>query len=156
MELVILSLLEAVRYVPQNRTYAIRISSEFSLDHLYKLVESDNWVAIASYVFDDVWPGMPGGLGDRDVVLSRSKAGSIISGFQEHMSGIETLLVQCQRGLNRSPAVGIALNEIFNLGYDTKWLKQQHPEFRKFVYDTMLGAAREMGLYRVPEQLNPS
>lgn len=57
MELVILSLLEAVKYVPQNRTYAIRISSEFSLDHLYDLVESDNWVRIASYVFDDVCKG---------------------------------------------------------------------------------------------------
>jgi len=144
MELLIKSLRDALEYTPKNKTYAIRISSERSLDHLYDLVESDKWVNIASYVFDDIWPDMPGGLWGQYTILTDEKAKRIISDFKVYIPQTETLLVQCQRGRNRSPAVGIALNDIFELGYDTDSLKEEFPEFRPFVYDTFLQVGKDI------------
>jgi len=146
MELLITSLMDAIKYHPVKKTYAIRISSEFTIDHLYDLIESDNWVSIASYVFDDVWPGMPGGLRSRDVVFNEDLAQSILTDFKEYLPQTEILLVQCQRGMNRSPAIGIALNEIFGLGYDSDSLKEKYPEYRPFVYDTLLKVGKNLGL----------
>jgi len=145
MELLIKSLMEAVKYRPVKKAYAIRISSEYSLDHLYPLVDSENWVKISSYVFDDVWPGMPG-LDPRDVLLDDDKAQRILLDFKDYIPQTETLLVQCQEGIYRSSAVGIALNEIFGLGHDADKLKKEHPEYRRFVYEMLLKAGKKLEL----------
>jgi hypothetical protein len=146
MELLIKPLEEAKFYVPKNKTYGIRISSEWAyLDSFVDFVESDNWVKISSYLFDDVWPGMPrldGVLYGRETPLSVEKAGKILTDFQEHISEIEALLVVCTYGKNRSPSVAIALNDIFELGHDSEAMRQDYPGFRPFIYNTMLRAAK--------------
>lgn len=143
MDLLIMSLCDALRYEPLNKTYAMRISSEYSHDHLWSLKYSENWLSIASYVFDDVWPGMPGGIWPRATIFDKDLAQKILSEFKGFLPQIETLLVHCSRGKNRSPAVGIALNEIFDLGYDSDELKQKYPGYNYFVYDTLIETAKE-------------
>ena len=138
MELLIMPLRIATLHVPHVKTYAIRIFSEFGLDHLTSMQKSDNWVSIERYVFDDVWPGMPGGLYPRDVVFSEDIASRIIDDFMKRKDISEALLVHCSRGKNRSPAVAMALNEIFCLGHDTEELKKQYPDANWYVYETML------------------
>jgi len=146
MKLEILSLRNAIQYVPENKTYAIRICGERTVDHLHALAMSDNWVGSNWYTFDDVWPGIPGGLDPQDAVFNEEKAKKIITDFRENYSNIETLLVHCHFGMNRSPAVGIALNDIFDLGYSSNQLKKEYPAFREFVYDTMINTAKNLKL----------
>lgn len=146
MDLLILPLCDAIQYHPVKKMYAIRISSEFSLDHLDSLVDSENWVKISSYVFDDVWPGMPGGLDPREVVFNEDLAQRILLDFKEYIPQTEAVLVHCSMGRNRSPAVGIALNDIFGLGYDTDELKMRFPEANWYVYETLLNAGKDLEL----------
>ncbi len=145
MKLEILSLKRAIQYVPKNNTYAIRICGERTTDHLHCLERSEKWIDTNWYVFDDVWPDIPGGVEPQEVLFNEEKANKIITDFN-NKDNIETLLVHCHFGQNRSPAVGIALNEIFDLGYNTNQLKVQYPDFREFVYETMIDTAKNMEL----------
>ena len=138
-----MNLFEAMDYLPTNPTYAIRIESPpnpkfdskpFSLR--YPLQKS-NLYTIVEYYFDDRTPDFGSGkLFDQEI------AQRILTDFKDRGLDKETLLVHCARGRNRSPAVGIALNEIFNLGYVTKELKQKYPEATWYVYRTLLDVAK--------------
>lgn len=97
---------------------------------------------IARYEFDDDVPGsytskLPG-----SCLFTEDLAARILRDFQERGSDKETLLVHCLRGENRSPAVGIALNEIFHLGHDTAALKRKYPHLNQYIYDTLLKFAK--------------
>ncbi len=133
-----MSLGKAQKYVPELKTYAIRIGSEFDFLNIMPLKESENWVNIFEYYFDDVWPGCPGGIPPRVTLLNDNLAKKIISDFDTHREKTEHLLVHCSAGKNRSPAVAMALNDIFNLGYDSKKLKEKYPDYNSYVYETLL------------------
>jgi hypothetical protein len=144
MKLEIMSLRNALQYVPEDNTYAIRICGERTTDHLHCLEKSDKWIGSNWYVFDDVWPDIPGGLEPMEVVFNEKKAEKIITDFREKKENIETLLVHCHFGQNRSPAVGIALNDLFDLGYNSNQLKREFPDYREFVYDAMIETGKKM------------
>ncbi len=150
MKLLIKSLNEATEFVPENKTYAIRISSEYDfLEQFEHFLESDNWVEVNRYLFDDVWPGMQRSddvIYGRETMFSVEKGIEIIEDLKEHISDIETILVVCTYGQNRSPSVGLALNDIFELGHDSASLKEEHPRYRPFIYNTMLEAAEDLGM----------
>ena len=55
MKLEILSLQEALNYVPQEKSGAIRIFDSIPQTPLPRLIESDNWVEINTYFFNDGW-----------------------------------------------------------------------------------------------------
>jgi hypothetical protein len=138
MKLSIMSLSEALIYTPQSKTYGIRIGSEFDLFHIMTLKESKNWVKIFDYYFDDVWPGCLGGITPRDALFNNQLAQKIISDFDTYKNQTDHLLVHCSAGQNRSPAVAMALNDIFNLGNNSEKLKEKYPRYNKFVYETLL------------------
>ncbi len=147
MKLLVKSLQDAIKYIPLDKTYGMRISSEYSLDNLSSLKENPNWIKINSYVFNDVWPGMPEELlvwHKRPTYFSKEKAKIILSDFQKYKEQTETLLIQCNEGKHRSTSTIIALNEIFNLGHDTNKLKKQYAGFRPFMYETFLEAGKEL------------
>ncbi len=136
-----MGLTEALEYTPTDSTYVIRIKYSPKL-HSYHddrpLQESSLFRRIQSYGFDDTDPHFP--LKDRkhlDIDLAKQ----IINDFAEGRNGCETLLVHCRRGVNRSPAVAIALNDIFNLGEDTDKLMEKHPEYHRWTYNILLSAA---------------
>ena len=142
MNLLIMSLFDAIKYIPSDSTYDIRIESppnpgfDKPFAERYPLQKSDLYT-IVEYNFDDRTPDFGSGkLFDEEI------ARRLLTDFKERGVSKETLLVHCARGKNRSPAVGIALNEIFNLGYDTKELKQKYPEATWYVYRTLLDVAK--------------
>ncbi len=136
-------------HVPDINTYAIRIFSKFNLFNLYdaQLIESPFYKVIKQYVFDDIEPGrsfsskvMP------NVLFNENIAQRILNDFQTQRGGIEALLVHCTFGKNRSPAVAIALNEIFNLGHDSDALKKKYDQLNKYVYHVLKETARKMDM----------
>ncbi len=143
MNLLIMSIFDAIKYVPSNPTYAIRIESPpdpksniKSLAVRYPLHKSDLYT-IVEYNFDDRTPDFGSGkLFDEEI------AQLLLTYFKERGLSKETLLVHCTRGENRSPAVGIALNDIFKLGYDTQELKRQYSDATWYVYDVLLDVAK--------------
>ena len=136
-------------FKPVVPTHVIQIISTYSQSgdsRLYdKAVENPMYVSKRRYVFDDVWPG----LHERDTgLITPVISGTIISDFVEaREAGCEGLVVHCTRGINRSPAVGMALNRIFELGYDQREMRQKFPEFTHYVYRIILeeGARRGIG-----------
>ncbi len=148
MDLTITGWKGARDYRATKPTYAIRIYSaidpfDYPLPFEFPLHDSP-LLTIDKYVFDDVWPGgfIPAGSRIFEDTLARR----ILTDFQNRGRTKEALLVHCSRGMNRSPAVGIALNAIFKLGYDPEVLKRQYPHTNRYIYDTLIHVARKMRL----------
>lgn len=140
-EIHILSLEEAIAYQPDKPTYAIRIFSP-SADHsLYPLDESGFYTVIREYFFDDTLHDMlPTQDPETEEIykpFTPEIAHTIISDFEESYRS-EDLMIHCTYGMNRSPAIAIALNDIFNLGSDSGQLQQEFMEYREWIYELMI------------------
>ena len=147
MKLLIMSLEQAIVYTPIEPTLAIRIFSRRyrSSEEDFHLINSELYKRF-EYEFDDITP-----LNKRDIeigykLFDRELATKIIMDFQQNRDGRESLLVNCFRGLNRSPAVAIALNEIFRLGDNTGELKRKYSEANWYVYDMMIKTAERLDI----------
>ena len=149
MEILIMSLEQASSHEPTKDTYALRIFGRLSriLSRLHPLKESSFYRAIFEYDFDHIYPNTP----DRkeyEILYDRGLAERLITDFIKNKDGCESLLVSCLYGRNRSPAIAAALNEIFNLGYDTNSLKEKHPRLNTHVYNTTIETARALGVLK--------
>ncbi len=133
MDLLIMSYWEAIEYLPEKPTYALRIFPSWGKEYNKKsLKDSPFYLFVVEYTFDDLGPS--DSIKERDVLFNKNLAEMIINDLDKNKLGIENLLIHCNLGKNRSPAVGIALNEIFNLGHDTNLLKQKYPGSNKYIY----------------------
>ncbi|NPE26998.1 hypothetical protein HNV12_03285 [Methanococcoides sp. SA1] len=188
MELGVLSYKEALEYAPKKNSYGIRIFSSIPSRMFVKdLEESENWVGVKRYCFDDRWPrgwreydwgnindsadalrrlhfrrkfdearkGWPlmtwrsfsGGLEAEGYPWGRSywfndvAARQILDDFEEVRGEVENVVVHCEEGIYRGPAVGIALNDIF--GWGIRGLKEKHFRYRRLVYSEMIKAGRD-------------
>lgn len=143
-EIHICSLEEAIAYDPVQPTYAIRIFSPSADDSLYPLEDSPLFTTIQEHFFDDTFPDMPFDVStdpqDIYVPFVPDMAYRIISEFEQQYRN-ETLLVHCKYGMNRSPAIAIALNDIFSLGHDSEYLQHEFPEYREYIYEVMIDIA---------------
>ena len=132
-----MGIVEAMEHVPQVPTYAIRIQhanpDAFDLRIFGNLNSNPLYRHIHEYRFDDCSPSEVG----RGKALEDETAAQIIRDFESGRRNCENLLVHCTRGKNRSPAVAIALNEIFNLGESTENMKQQYPKYTTHTYQTL-------------------
>lgn len=144
MELEILGWRDAIIYEPKNPTYAIRIHSATTRFN-FALQESDLYT-IVEYTFDDNDPTGWGRMSRNSITIDEYIAGRILNDFREQGLDKDTLLVHYALGKNRSPAVGIALNEIYGLGHDTEELKRRFPETNWYVYDMLLKVAEKFSL----------
>lgn len=179
MKLEILSLSDALKYPPSDKTGMIRIFGGFTY-FPPPLKKSSNWATIKEYSFDDQWPKewkeyenfselhsrgvlskeeweeyqrkfplateesmlsffeTRGQFEDRPTYFTHKHAQDILTTYEtEWKDKIDTLIVHCSKGQNRAPALGIAMNEIY--GWGIKGLKKQHPNYRRYVYEGMLG-----------------
>lgn len=109
MDLHILSLDVAEKFVPDKPTYALRI---FSSRRTYEpLPANPLYLRISEYIFDDnVGPFQAGPISITDDI-----AREMVIDFAKYRDQVSALLVQCDRGINRSPAVAVALNDVFGL-----------------------------------------
>ncbi len=178
MNLEILSLDNALKYLPKEETYAIRISSSLQRIPTINLIESDKWVKIREYCFDDLWPKewkeyswlnihspdfkkifktsweeikksspkiteeslisfleSQGQTWDRHILFNEAHAKKILNDYEEFGKNADNVLIHCYYGKNRSPAIGIAMNEIY--GWKLKGLKKEFPNHRKYIYHTL-------------------
>ncbi|MBT6690176.1 hypothetical protein HN903_03585 [archaeon] len=72
----------------------------------------------------------------RDVCFNEIAAKRILDEFEEVKGDVENVVVHCEKGANRSPAIGIAMNEIY--GWGAEGLKERFPFYRKYIYDVMM------------------
>ncbi len=139
MNLLIMGLIEAVEYMPTVSTYAIRIQSA-AMRYPEPLIDSRLYTS-REYTFDDIFPA---DIPQKYKLFDEPTARQIITDFREGGLDKDTLMVHCSRGVNRSPAVGLALNRIFNLGYDAAELNKRFPEFNWHVHDTLIRVAQRL------------
>lgn len=143
-----MSLSDALEHEPVKPTYAIRIyssipSNQQDKSSFYKSLKNSNFYKkIAEYTFDDNDRYIKVG----DVTITPEIADDIVTDFAEYKDQVESLLVHCSRGKNRSPSVAFALSEIFNLGHDTERLKKEYFFHNKLVYEKVLEAGKGKGL----------
>ncbi len=135
---------DAAKYLPREPTYVVRIISSFAIGHLgYPPLRRSKYFTVDEYIFDDVDPWY---IPKNQVLFTEEHARDLLINFQEKGSTCSTLLVHCAMGKNRSPAVGIALNTIFGLGYIGGVLKATYPRYTEYIHDTLIITAGKMGL----------
>ena len=139
---------KASEYVPLEPTYAIRILNGPSWDvnkDYPPLIESPNYKQIKEYTFDDVdleYCPNP----RKDIFIDEKIAGKMLIDFRDGREGCLAFLVHCSRGQNRSPAVAIAFNEIFNLGQDGKVMREIYKARNVYVYEMLIETAKGLKL----------
>jgi hypothetical protein len=146
MRILVFDVNTAERYVPDTPTLAIRIFdspasfgyNRFPVREGSRLQESAHYQAILEYEFDDI-DLMRKNQVAAGVAFNRSLARQILSDFKQHYREGMDLMVHCNAGQRRSPAVAGGLNDIFTLGHDR--FLNDHPDFNRHVYWTMIDTA---------------
>ncbi len=130
----------ASTYLPVVPTLALQIFDSYPGSPKTTLRDSPLFT-ICSYTFDDIdsdqllehYPQTDvNKLVERHVLFNKPLAQEILNDFTTKRVNNLDLLIHCTLGASRSPAVAIALNEIFNLGQQN--LKEQYPAYNHFVY----------------------
>jgi len=159
MEIIICSFWAATNFQPTKPTLAFRVYDAYpsSINSKGKnlLKESDLYTNIKEYILDDT---------DTDTILEsypelntpenwvewkkeepiiKGVTSTILRDFKKCYQQAECFLIHCTIGVSRSPAVAIALNEIFDLGEDSDFLKKKHPCYNKFIYRMLKETALE-------------
>jgi predicted protein tyrosine phosphatase len=142
MELIITGLSRAMLYEPSKPTLAIRIFSSYNGFSDPDLQKSELYKFTGKYLFDDIWPGFAGS--KSSVMINEDIATKILTDFNNNYKNCESVLVHCSRGKNRSPAVAIALNQIFKLGYNMDELRKKYSESNWYVADMIIDTARKL------------
>ncbi len=78
---------------------------------------------------------------ERRSLLSEAQAGMIMDDYEEAGGYFDNVIIHCNQGLNRSPAVGKAMNEIY--GWGIEGLEDEFPFYRRYVYEIMMRAASD-------------
>lgn len=76
----------------------------------------------------------------RETMFDDGIASRILDDY-EKVSGVENVMIHCWAGKNRSPAVGIAMNEIYGWGFND--LKKEFPFYTRFIYGKMIEVAKK-------------
>lgn len=150
MKIKILNHNEAEKFVPSDRTYAIRIGSPGII--FEQLVDSPLYVRVNEYIFNDRYPRSYPlrrfitslRYIDRIKIFEEKIAKSILNDFKQSGIDSDTLLVHCRHGGGRSPAVALAINEIFDLGESSLKIKLKFPGFNTFVYHELIKASKTL------------
>ena len=80
----------------------------------------------------------------RKTLFDEKDAKRIFEEYDKYWKDADTLVIHCRFGINRAPAIGIAMNEIYNLGM--KGLKEKHPNYRRYIYDVMMRTAEDLNI----------
>jgi predicted protein tyrosine phosphatase len=148
MEILVMAGWDAVKYNPDKKTYAIRIFHSKTAEK-DPLVESGLYAHVAEYTFDDNdthFKGCPFTIISGPKWLDEETAKKMLEDFARHREGIECLLVHCGQGMSRSPAVAMALNEIFGLGQDAEALREKYSDYNMYVYQKLKDVAEKIGI----------
>lgn len=136
MDLKILSLENALNFNPVKPTYAIRIFKAEDKDvAASKLIDSPLYMHITNYRFENNNNNEQSFRTENESTrIDKVVTRAIVEDFSEYYKNIECLLIHCSTGKNRSPAVAIALNDIFALGHDSIKLMKKYKQCDKYAY----------------------
>lgn len=152
MKVDVLSMSIAERYEPNVPTLAIRIFSTpyFAQAPREELFHRDKFVDVFEYTFDDVGYGE---LRDKcfmgkfryhqGKMLGPISARKIVADFESKIHEIDALMIHCYAGTSRSPAVALALNQLFNLRQRDLW-SCFNETYNQYVYDTIVQAGESL------------
>mgnify|MGYP000041236205 CR=1 FL=1 len=114
--------MEANQYEPARPSPVMRIFSALKqLNRPYRILINE-FVRQFKYTFDNVTPynyaEVTRDEAYRDMkVIDDQKGLQITQDFQQaRKNGVETVIILCDSGAERNPAVALALNELFRLG----------------------------------------
>jgi hypothetical protein len=156
MDIIILNRRQARLYLPEKKTYAIRINNSYSQPDI-PLQNSPNYIGSREYFFDDIGQNIGTGIGKictdtfykmtcwgilNRTPIKEETAKRIINDFLQFGFSAEQLMVHCSKGKGRSPAVALALSDIFHLGLKREIIERDYPRYNRFVYKTILNAAK--------------
>jgi hypothetical protein len=151
MRIQVFNIAQAIKYIPKVRTGVIRIENSkiFGDQYCAPLLGMDTGLLrpVHTYFFDDIDCVKDGYENWSDVVGNRfmdKDAEDIIKDFRGYKDKIDELVVHCKHGQSRSPAVAIALNELFSLGEDSFILSKEYPFFNEYVYKTMMDVGKKI------------
>lgn len=146
MSLLIMSQRQAVYHLPAVPTTALRIFDSYPGSLKLPLVDSP-FYSVQEYVFDDqdldslqtYYPHLDFAfLARQHVFFDDELAQKILVDFDKLRGSCIDLLVHCTLGGGRSPAVALALNDIFNLGYNSEEIKKKYQAYNPFVYRLLM------------------
>ena len=154
MRMEILGREKTLAHVPQEQTYGIRIGfsgycSKKSDVEDFKELENHPLYVPHVYHFDDVEPLT---CEKYERPITRDIAIQIIRDFEQGKGGCSMLLVHCEEGQSRGPAVAMALNHIFKLGATNRELAKKYPHFNLHVAKTLgeVAEANGYGIFQAP------
>lgn len=133
---------EVLKYNPLVPTYAIRIADYGTAGQLRPLILSSNYKRINIYEMSD---GQPDAKGNGPI--ESCVAEKLIRDFIQvrlDFKDLQDILIHCNEGRSRSPAVAGALNEIFNLGNPVWRISVDYPEYNIHVYNQLVRIAQEL------------
>ena len=135
-KLKILSLDEAILYVPSEDTIAIRIKS--TSKSLYPNL-SDKFKSQQTFYFDDVDIERQEIPTSEQKIINPEIALSLVKYVDANIRNIEELMIHCYMGIRRSAATGLAIVEGFGLNIDTHHLLNPPKHYPNVhVYKTIL------------------
>jgi len=82
-----------------------------------------------------------GHFSERKMIFTEKDAIKILDDFDKVKESVQNIMIHCVYGRNRSPGIGIAMNDIY--GWGIKGLEEKFPNYRRYFYDTMIKAAKK-------------
>jgi len=112
-----------------------------------KLQSPEQFQIIKSYTFDDVSRFVD----NEHVLFNEEMAKTIIMDFYQDGKDCQTLLIHCRAGKSRSPAVAMALSEIFHFKTPEQLddMKKRFSIYNEKVYNTMLKSRQTMNTFNL-------
>ncbi len=107
-------------------------------------IDRTNCLGLLQLQFADLEDPHPG-----EKLFDEADAQRILEFVGDVWPKIQLLLVHCQAGARRSPAVAAALSRIY-FGHDAAWFQRGVYEPNMLVYETLLNVARQQGLFLQP------
>lgn len=133
MKFIVLNYLSAQKFAPRDPTLAIRIFDPEGGQNTpdKKLLESDMWVGELHYTFSDIDlciyeecdPHLAESLKRTSHCFDASMAQQLVSDFSKVKDKTSTVLLHCNAGISRSPAVALALCKKF--GIKPEWFRRR-------------------------------
>jgi predicted protein tyrosine phosphatase len=151
MKIHVKSLKDVIEFVPQDPTLALRIVDPSKRLVLPSLKSSENYFRTFVYEFQDITPEDIPSQEDLEGLFNHRIAWDIIYDFNTNKGDCADLLVHCELGLGRAPAVAKAINDIYGLNdleFLSEFEKVYHLTANQYVYQVMIEQAQRMSFFR--------
>lgn len=128
MNIVVLSQKKARNYIPLGNSAIIRITSVYPFRDL-----KGSFDFCLELLFDDISEKIEDDINNMSNIITIEEANQIIS-FVEQIKNCQELVIHCDYGKGRSPAVAAAISKILGFEFNIN----SYPDINMLVYDTII------------------